>query len=279
MRRTIQSGISLAFAVSLMTMAVVLSTSTVTGAQEASPETMDEATPTAADSATVASVLWQLDEFVDLQGNSMTPEAPALYSVQFLPDNLVAIQADCNRSAGSFESDGSSLSLSPLATTLALCGPESFGDDYLRVLQTATGLSLDQSEATDQLVIATEEGTLTYQPSLTGVTWEWESFLSGDGSTLTPDDPASYSLEFLPDGSIQGQVDCNRGVGQYTADGNSISITLATTRKACQPDSLDGEFGRFVMESNSFVIRDGQLALALPMDGGITVLNPVVDLP
>jgi heat shock protein HslJ len=76
---------------------------------------------------------------------------------------------------------------------------------------------------------------------------------------------------------VVGQIDCNRAFGSFKSDGTQISMMLATTRAFCGEDSQDTAYSLNLAQVTSFVIRDGQLALALPMDAGIIFFDPVVE--
>ncbi len=233
------------------------------------------ATPAPADA--IGPIVWQLTGFLD-NANGATPvDDPSKYTNQLRPDGSASIRADCNQGSAKYTVAGNSLEFGLATTTLVLCEPGSLSDRFLQELSFVRSFVIDQTEATDQLVLSlmADGGSLRFSPTLTGVAWEWEQFEGGDGVVGAPDDPSQYSLQFHEDGSLSGQVDCNRGTGSYEVDGSSISIVLATTRMMCHENSLDAEFGRYLAEASSFVIRDGKLALSLPVDSGITTFNPV----
>jgi heat shock protein HslJ len=48
-------------------------------------------------------------------------------------------------------------------------------------------------------------------PELIGGTWRLVQSKGGDDTTLKPDDPSSYTLQFNADGSVAARIDCNRG--------------------------------------------------------------------
>ena len=78
---------------------------------------------------------------------------------------------------------------------------------------------------------------------LTGTVWKWTTTQMNDGSSKTPDDPNKYLIEFLADGHVAVQADCNRVAGSYVANGNQLAITLGpSTLAACPPGSLGDEF-------------------------------------
>ena len=234
-----------------------------------------DATPQPADS--IGPLTWQLTEFVDTANGSTPVDDPSLYTIQLRPDGGASIRADCNQGNASYTISGNSLEFGEAMTTLVLCEPESLSDRFLQELSFVRSFVIDQSGASDQLVLAlmADGGFLHFSPALTGVTWEWERFQGGDGAIVAPDDPSLYTLQFQLDGTLTGQVDCNRGMGSFESDDSSISILLATTRIACPEESLDAEFSRYLVEANTYVMSDGQLALSLPVDSGIATFNPV----
>jgi len=232
--------------------------------------------PGPAPAEAIGPIQWQLTGFVDTARGSIPIEDPAKYTIQFLPDGRVAIDADCNQGSASYKVSGNGLQLGPITATHAACEPESFSKRFLKELGFVRSFVIDQSQATDQLVMGlmADGGMLQFSPVLTGVVWAWENFEGGDGSVTAPDDPSSYTLEFQNDGSVTSQVDCNRGMGTYEVDGASIAITVATNRMLCDDGSLASEFNRYVTGANTFVIRNGKLALSLPVDSGIATFVP-----
>jgi heat shock protein HslJ len=221
-------------------------------------------------------IVWELVEIQQDAGEPTAVVDPTRYTVQFLPDGLLAIRADCNSGSADYRLEGSRIELGPVATTLALCPPESLSDAFLQTLDDVTSYAIEVSGASDALKLSADGGHLRFQPGLTDVVWQWSEFVGGDGAVVAPEDASRYTLEFMRDGSVVAQVDCNRGRGVFAADSASISIELATTRMACPEGSLDTEFLRYVTESNTFVVRDGNLSLALPVDSGVATFMPHV---
>ena len=77
-------------------------------------------------------------------------------------------------------------------------------------------------------------------PSVGGTSWRLVKFQSGDGTTLVPDDPAEYTVDFNADGSLTARIDCNRGRGTWRSPGPSqLELgPMALTRAQCPPGSL-----------------------------------------
>lgn len=236
-----------------------------------------EATPTAGDE--VSAIRWELQQIAS-NNRVFTPDDPTNYWIQLLPDGTVWLQADCNRGSGTYSLQDSSLTLSDLVTTKVACGEDSIGDRFLASLGYVVSYSVT-GDVSDQLVLQmmADGGSLTFQPALTGVVWEWVGFEGGDGSQITAADPSRYTLEFLDDGTVRVKADCNSGSGEAKIDGSSIDLTVATTLIGCPADSQASDFLRYLDEANSFVIRDGLLALALPADAGIALFRPTLPEP
>jgi heat shock protein HslJ len=176
---------------------------------------------------------------------------------------------------GDYIVDGGSLDITIGAMTMALCPEDSLSDQFVTDLdQVATYFMVTD---TGELVLSlpADAGFLRFQPSLTGVVWEWTEFQSMDGSTIAPDDPGRYTIEFLPEQQIAIGADCNRGRGTYQRTEAELDLTVAAlTRAMCPPDSLSEDFIAYLDDAVSLTFADGLLHLALPMDGGILTFRP-----
>lgn len=219
---------------------------------------------------------WELQQIAS-NNRVLTPDDPAAYWLQLLDDGTAWIRADCNQGRGSYDRDGSSLTFTDFATTLVACPDGSIADDYQRSLGYVVSY-LIVGDLNDELVLQmmADGGSLTFRPALTGVVWEWVQFEGGDGAVVSAADPGRYTVEFLDEGGIHVQADCNRGQGSASIDGSSLDLTVATTRMACPPDSQASDFLRYLDEAVTFVIQGGMLHLSLPVDSGIASFRPVV---
>ena len=118
----------------------------------------------------------------------------------------------------------------------------------------------------------------TPSPELAGTSWQLVRFEGGDGTILTPDDRAKYTIEFAAGGRLTARIDCNRGRSTWKSAGPSqIEFgPLLITRALCPPGSLHDQIVRQWGHVRSYVIRDGHLFLALMADGGIYEFEPIV---
>jgi len=107
--------------------------------------------------------------------------------------------------------------------------------------------------------------------ALAGTSWQLVRFQGGDGSVLTPDGKAKYTVAFGADGVVNVRFDCNRGRGGWKSPGrNQLEFgPMGMTRAMCPPGSLHDHLVRQWHHVRSYVMRDGRLYLSLMADGGI----------
>jgi putative lipoprotein len=112
---------------------------------------------------------------------------------------------------------------------------------------------------------------------LVGPYWQLVRFQGGDGTTLTPDPRAKYTISFATDGRVTVRIDCNRGNGTWRSAGaNQLEFgPLALTRVMCPPGSLHDRIVRHWPYVRSYTMRNGHLFLSLMADGGIYEFEPM----
>src|SRR5215470_17902349 len=105
-------------------------------------------------------VEWQLESFAPPSGPAVPVTDPSLYTLRFGTDGTLAARADCNRCAGSYKVAGASLTLGPLACTLAACPLPSLGDQF----GAALGRVASYVQTANELVLTGDGGTLHFRP-------------------------------------------------------------------------------------------------------------------
>ena len=110
---------------------------------------------------------------------------------------------------------------------------------------------------------------------LAGTSWQLVQFQGGDGTIVTPDDPAKYTVAFAADGTMSVRFDCNRGRGAWKSPqkGRLEFGPMALTRAMCPPGSLHDQLLKHWPYVRSYVLRDGRLYLSLMADGGVYELE------
>jgi heat shock protein HslJ len=122
-----------------------------------------EFAPASAPASDLVGIQWQLQQVQFNNDELITIGDPSLYTLEFLPDDEVAVRADCNRAVGTYTQTGSQLSITLGPTTLAACPPGSFSDRYLQTLQGAAGYFIDDGNLYIDLKVDT--GTMMFAPA------------------------------------------------------------------------------------------------------------------
>ncbi len=133
------------------------------------------------------------------------------------------------------------------------------------------------------LTISACAGTGTVQTGspaadpLAGTQWQLVDIQYMDDTVLKPDAAGKYSLRFGTDGSVSIKADCNMLGGGYTFTSPSGLAfgPLRSTMAFCGEKSLYDRFTKDMPFVRSFVIKDGNLHLALMADGGIYQFSPL----
>jgi len=209
-----------------------------------------------------------LDQQLVLSEMAGTPVAPdAGITATFASDGSLSGLGGCNSYSAAWQSDGTSLTIGPIAATLKACdeATDALESQYFRILQDAATSSLDGSALT---IAAADGTTLVYGgdapvPALVGA-WQLSTF----GGTAVPRGTVATAI-FGADGSLTGSGGCNTYSGTYTTDGASLSISpLAATRLFCADT---GEIEPAYLDAL-------QAATGWAVDGGTLTISSTVDL-
>jgi uncharacterized surface protein with fasciclin (FAS1) repeats len=147
--------------------------------------------------------------------------------------------------------------------------------------ETTEGEEAATEEATEETTegeeAATEEEAAPEGegPGLVGGIWQWAEFNDTVEGPVTIENPELYTAEFLDDGTVSIQADCNSGRGSYTANGSTISISdVAMTRALCAEGSMSDDFVMYLQMAAIYFFDGGNLYMDLPADGGTMMFIP-----
>lgn len=194
----------------------------------------------------------------------------------FQHDEALTVHTECLDASGTYEvlTDGA-ISIEIDADAFVDCDePQALA--FIGQLELATSYDVDENGL---LTITLSDGeTLIFDPALIGVTWQWVQFQSSNSTTVDPAADEVDQVLFNNDGTVTIETTCASGSGTFqdTADGLDIDLTEVDAG-ACGADSPTALLLRDLEMATSYVIRDGQLFIALPMDGGIHQFEPVYE--
>jgi len=207
----------------------------------------------------------------------------------FQPAGRVSGADGCNRFTGTFQRNGDALTFGQMAGTRIVCVgtggiDRAFGNALKNAARlTVVGSRLELLDASGKRLAAFAAVARISVPttSLAGTTWRLVRFRGSDGTTVAPDNPASYTIQLAAGGGLIARVDCNRGRGTWRSSGaNHIQFgPLTLTRAKCPARSLHDQIVRQWGQIRSYVIRDGHLFLSLMADGGIYEFEPFTKKP
>jgi len=124
----------------------------------------------------------------------------------------------------------------------------------------------------DEMVMQDDSGqeVLRFKASdLVGFVWLWVEFLENNDTITRPDIPGNYTLEFLPDGVVKLQADCNNASGSYTVRGSQLDIEImVTTLAACPSESLSEEYLQLLNDAVTYIRQGESLFIDIMMDSG-----------
>ncbi len=188
------------------------------------------ASATLAQSPTPVPVFDQEIALTDLAGTPIAPDAGI--TITFGSDGSLSGFGGCNQYNATFQSDGTSLSVGPIAATRKACDPtvDALETQYLGLLQDAASWSLDGS-AVD--VLTSGGATIVFGGNTADIALVGSWTLASVGGDAVPADGLATAT-FGSDGSLSGSGGCNTFAGTYTVDGASLTVgPLAATRKIC----------------------------------------------
>jgi len=200
------------------------------------PQATQGAQPSSDSGQKLTGTVWKWTATQMNDGSKTTPADPNQYLVQFLAGGQVAIQADCNRVAGTYTVNGNQLTIVPGPTTLAACPPGSLGEEFVKQLGNISSYLFKGENLI--LEIKLDSGSMIFAPSapagLPGTSWQVISYNNGKQAVVSLLAGTDISLNFGTDGQVSGSSGCNTYSGGYQASGNALKAgPLASTQKAC----------------------------------------------
>ena len=232
----------------------------------------------AAEAPSLAGTSWSLATYVSADGVS-TPAVPDTDGAPLIfgDDGSLGGSTGCNSLMGTYDQDGSNLSITTDGLTMMAC----MGDLAVQEDAVLGALSSVASfEATTGLTLLSESGDvlLTYDAGITdlaGTTWQATGINNGAGGVVADDTTAGVTITFADDGTVSGSGGCNAFTAPYsTSDDDRIQIgPIAATRMACEEPIMATEQHFFAALENSTTYTVSGNSLNLRGADGATQVN------
>jgi heat shock protein HslJ len=221
--------------------------------------------------------VWQLVQYGPAENLTLALEETTV-TLNFEEDGQVNGLSGCNQYGGSYELDGRSITIGPLASTRMACLEDGIMEQesaFLQALQAAHSLSLVE----DQLTIVYDGGELLFVPQeepeawpLEGTEWRLETAVTFHDDVVSAL-PVPGDLDvtlLLEDGQLGGFNGCNSYGGSYTLENGELHIdgdSLVQTLIACLDDTqsnLEAQMMTGLREMESYEIRGDRLTITYP---------------
>lgn len=192
-------------------------------------------------SSQLVGVTWRWEQTQMNNGDIFTPDNPNNYTLQFMEDGSLSLQADCNQGSGIYTVESQALTLVLGPMTLVACPPGSLADQFLTNLK---GTAIYFFEGDNLLIdLMADSGTMRFSPQsmeLAGTSWTATGINNGQAAVTSLVAGTEITANFGADGSLTGSAGCNNYNATYQTEGNGLIISPATTtRMACsQPEGL-----------------------------------------
>jgi heat shock protein HslJ len=212
-------------------------------------------------------VVWVLESYEDAGAMQNVPGNTRIDAL--FEGGKVSGSSGVNTYSASYESSDSTLTIGPAVTTM-MAGREdamALEQVYLEALgkaasftATADALTIYGSDGGELLTYVAEEA-----PSLVRTTWSVIGYNNGKGGVVSPIVGSELTAVFSEDGQVSGSSGVNTFSGDYSLDGNRITIgPLATTLMASQDPQLMEQETAYVAALQSasiYSIRGDRLEL------------------
>lgn len=184
---------------------------------------------------------WELTKLNGTDASTLST-VPVTVTAVFTPTGELNGKGACNSYNGSYEVSGNDLTIGPVAMTMMFCeGLMDLEQAYVAMLGDVGAynvvLSDDGSEIlqlmdNNKTIIA--EYAVLEKALLEGTNWDVTMYNNGKEAVRSLIIGTEITALF-EDGKITGNASCNEYFGDYTLDGNNISVgELGVTRKLCQ---------------------------------------------
>jgi heat shock protein HslJ len=229
--------------------------------------------------ASLTGTTWWLNSYNDGQGGFVSVLLGSEITAVFGDEGKATGSAGCNTYTASYAIEGDAVTFGPAATTRKMCAqPDGIMEQesaYLAALESAATYQIRG----DELVLTDADGVrlaafTAFDPEavaasgLVGEVWQWVSTQTPT-EKITVDTPDTYTIEFLPDGQVNVQADCNVAGGTYAIDDSHIKIAITTTTlAACPPESLGDQFIKELNEAVIYLFEGDNLLIDRIYDSG-----------
>ncbi len=225
--------------------------------------------PAASEIPTFQNTIWSANS---ISNQPIAPESTI--TVQFNNQGRITGYDGCNTFNGSYELDGSNISINPnMISTKKACDEIIMkqADAFTKLLLASTSYKLGDGVL---LLLQGEQEGLSFTGStnsLSKTSWKVTGYNNGKEAVVGPIANTNPTIIFGDDGTISGSAGCNTYSGTFNLNGEKISIgPLASTQRECiEPVGImeqESSFLTFLEKADTWSIQGDQLYLRTSED-------------
>jgi heat shock protein HslJ len=262
----------------LLVPAIVMTAAVTLGGCGSTSSPSTKAAPSSTVGSTdLAGTSWLLESYTAADGSTAEATKGAeAGSLTFGADATFSGSTGCNRIAGTFTQDGSSLTMQPGPMTAKACAGAAAAQETAVVAALPQVASFTAAGA---LVLLDADGAtlLTYAPGLAelaGTSWRATGINNGKEAVVAEAGTELVTAQFNADGTVSGSGGCNTYSATYTtpAPGEITFGPVASTKKACPEAETQIEQNYFTALENATVYQiDGTTLTLRDADGATQV--------
>lgn len=99
--------------------------------------------------------------------------------------------------------------------------------------------------------------------------WIWKNTTMSDGTVIAPQNAGRYGMRFLTRDRVDIFADCNRAIGRYSLDGDSIKLRVCNRVRFILCTLADARaFFRNLRHVTDVLVQGDDLYLSLETDSG-----------
>ncbi|MDD1663992.1 MAG: META domain-containing protein [Methanomicrobiales archaeon] len=229
-----------------------------------------------------AGTSWVLSSMRDAGGNLVHVPTQPPVTLEFRDEAALGGSGGCNLYGGSYERDGSWITIGQLYSTLMYCEGDGVSEReslYFGLLGNVRmyrieGDSLRFFDGGGSGVLVFTRALPVASLPLAGTPWVLKSLASGKDAVISVMAGTRIDAVFTGNGSVSGSAGCNQYFASYTSAGSSLTLgPVGSTKKFCgEPEGIMGQeqsFLSLLSRAGGYRIEGDQLKLVDPEGNGL----------
>ncbi len=189
-------------------------------------------------------------------------------------DGRVSVTTGCNALGGTWLRAGDEVTFGDLSATEIGCEPARLAQERWLWELMAAPMTVGESTFSfgDTVLTVADRKMVHPDAGLTGQRWELDTMVTGETARSVPAD-ARGLIRLAADGTLTARLGCNRGVGEWSRDDDTLEVSLGSTRALCTGEQGDVEAAMNAVLSQPMRLQLTERRLDLTTEDGTAGLG------